>query len=86
LVAGLNAIVRLGTVYFKLLAMYLLLFAVVIVLTGILAKSILPAGGNLLTIIIFAIAGIFIVPPFFYANLVLASLLGRVLFKHGDRI
>jgi hypothetical protein len=83
---GLNAVVRLGAVYFKLLAMYLLLFAVVVVLMAILAKSILPTGVNLLTIIIFAIAGIFIAPPFFYANMVLASMLGRVLFKYGDRI
>jgi hypothetical protein len=83
---GLNAIVRLGNVYLKLLAMYLLMLPVVVVLMGILYKSIVPTGVNLLTIIIFVIAGIFIAPSFFYGNMVLASLLGRALFKYGDRI
>jgi hypothetical protein len=83
---GLNAIVRLGNVYLKLLAMYLLMLPVVVILMGVLYKSIVPTGVNLLTIIIFVIAGIFIAPPFFYGNMVLASLLGRALFKYGDRI
>jgi hypothetical protein len=83
---GLNAIHKLGKTYFQLLAMYFAVFAAALVLLALLATFILPTGFNLLTLIIFVIAGAIIAPPFFYANMVLASMLGRLLFKCGEKI
>jgi hypothetical protein len=83
---GLNAIHKLGRDYFKLLAKYLAVIVVTSMVIWGLGISLLPASFNLLTLIIFLLVGMVLAPPLFYANMVLASLLGRLLLKCGERI
>jgi hypothetical protein len=83
---GFNAIVKLGSAYVKLLAMYLPVMLLAFAFIAAIAKSVLPEGFSIATLFSFLLFGVIIAPPFFYANMVLASLLGRILFKCGDRL
>lgn len=80
---GLSVIHKLGAAFFKLLAFYCLLVAVALAFVYLITSTILQAGFNMM---LFLILGILVAPPIFYANMVLGCLLGRALFKAGDKI
>ena len=67
----------------KLLAFYCPLVAVALAFVYLITSTILQAGFNMMR---FLILGILVAPPIFYANMVLGGMLGRALFKSGDKI
>jgi hypothetical protein len=80
---GLVAIYRMRSVYWKLLLMYLTVSGVATIYVAGVIVTMLPAGFNP---IIYMTMGIVIAPGVFYANMVIGCLIGRAVFKSGDRL
>ncbi|MEW6130391.1 MAG: hypothetical protein AB1757_25380 [Acidobacteriota bacterium] len=80
---GLSAMLKLGATFLRLFGFYLILVAIASTAVYLISAVFLRAGFN---IVLFLSLGLFVAPPIFYANMVLAALIGRALFKHGDQL
>ncbi|HUK89463.1 MAG TPA: hypothetical protein VLZ81_03615 [Blastocatellia bacterium] len=78
-----SAAIRMGGVYGNLLLMCLCVTAPVLAIILLIASRVLPQGVSLPLYLTF---GVFTGPPLFYADMVTACLVGRALFKSGDRL
>lgn len=79
---GLSAIHKLGHTFVLLFSFYLILVAIAAAAVYLISSVFFRAGFNMM---LFLMLGLFVAPPIFYANMVLAGLIGRALFKHSDQ-
>jgi hypothetical protein len=78
----LSTIMRMRGNYWRLLAMCLSIMLALGAGIALIALTLMPAGVSLPIYLTF---GIFVGPPIFYANMVIACLVGRALFKCAER-
>ncbi|MGH9760864.1 MAG: hypothetical protein ACREAC_08475, partial [Blastocatellia bacterium] len=82
-VAGFGAAFEIGKVYLRFLACYLVVVAALGILLRLVALPVLEAGFSFPT---YLVLGLVLGPPIFYANVAIACLIGRALFKSGPDV
>ena len=80
-IASISLIIRMRIVYWKSFFMYIFVSAAA---AGIVREVIVAVAPLQFNLPLYLILGVIIGPPVFYTNMVIASIMGRALFKRGE--